>query len=165
MGKKSIKANKSVYQLSREAAGLTREQAAEKLGCISESRIEKLESGTLNIHPEDVAVMAEVYNDPILCNYFCTHECRIGREQIPEVQIKTASQITLEMLASLNALTKDKERLIEIMSDGELTEDEIPDFLSIQARLDEMSATIESLKLWVRQTVASGKIDKSLLQK
>ena len=32
------------------------------------------------------------------------------------------------MLATLNRLTKEKERLIEITVDGELTEDEIPDF-------------------------------------
>ena len=45
MGKKSIREDKNIFQLSREEAGLTRAQASEKLVFISESRIEKYESG------------------------------------------------------------------------------------------------------------------------
>ena len=44
MGKKSTKENKNMYFQCREAAGLTRAQASELLGFISESRIEKIES-------------------------------------------------------------------------------------------------------------------------
>ena len=67
------------------------------------------------------------------------------------------------MLATLNKLVREKDRLIEITVDGELSEDELPDFLKIKEELKEMSLAIDSLNLWMDQTIASGKIDKNLL--
>lgn len=164
MGRKSTKENKTIYQKSREALGYTRDAAAEKLGFISSDRIEKIEYQKSLPHPEEVMAMAECYKTPALCNYFCSHECPIGIEYVPEVQEKELSQITLEMLATLNKLTKAKERLIEITVDGELTEDEIPDFLQIKDELEKMAMAIDSLNLWIDQTIASGKIDRKLLK-
>lgn len=164
MGRKSTKENKTIYQTSREALELTRDAAAEKLGFISADRIEKIEYEKTLPHPEEVLAMADCYKNPALCNYFCSHECPIGMEYVPEIKAKELSQITLEMLATLNKLTKEKERLIEITVDGELSEDEIPDFLAIKAELEKMAMAIDSLNLWIDQTIATGKIDKKLLK-
>ena len=161
MGRKSIKENKNIYQISRENMGLSRDAAAEVLGFVSADRIEKIENERTVPHPEEVLAMADGYKSPALCNYFCSRECPIGREYVPEVKIKDLSQITLEMLATLNKLTREKERLIEITVDGELTEDEIPDFIQIKSDLEKMALAIDSLNLWVDQTIASGKIDKN----
>ena len=109
--------------------------------------------------------MADCYKTPSLCNYFCSHECPIGMEYVPEIKKKELSQITLEMLATLNKLTQGKDRLIEITVDGELSEDELPDFLKIKEELMKMSQAIDSLNLWLDQTIASGKIDRNLLPK
>ena len=164
MGRKSIKENKNIYQLSRENMELSRDAAAEVLGFVSADRIEKIENERTVPHPEEVLAMADGYKNPSLCNYFCSRECPIGREYVPEVKIKDLSQITLEMLATLNKLSHEKERLIEITVDGELTEDEIPDFIKIKNDLEKMALAIDSLNLWVDQTIASGKIDKKLLE-
>ena len=165
MGRKSTKENKNVYQTSREALGLTRDAAAEKLQFISADRIEKIENERSLPHPEEILAMADCYRNPSLCNYFCSHECPIGQEYVPEVKVKELSQITLEMLATLNTLTRQKDRLIEITVDGEISDDEIPDFLRIQEELDKMSLAIDSLNLWINNTIAAGKIDKERLQK
>lgn len=165
MGRKSTKENKNVYQTSREALGLTRDAAAEKLQFISADRIEKIENERSLPHPEEILAMADCYRNPSLCNYFCSHECPIGQEYVPEVKVKELSQITLEMLATLNTLTRQKDRLIEITVDGEISDDEIPDFLRIQEELDKMSLAIDSLNLWINNTIAAGKIDKELMQK
>lgn len=164
MGRKSIKENKNIYQISRENLELSRDAAAEVLGFVSADRIEKIENERTVPHPDEVLAMAEGYKNPSLCNYFCSRECPIGREYVPEVRVKDLSQITLEMLATLNKLTHEKERLIEITVDGELTEDEIPDFVKIKDDLEKMALAIDSLNLWVDQTIASGKIDKKLLE-
>ena len=58
------------------------------------------------------------------------------------------------MLANRNALAKEKDRLIEITVDGEISDDEMKDYLRIQRYLDQMSITIDSLKLWVEQSIA-----------
>ena len=164
MGRKSTKENKNIYQISRENMEFTRDAAAEKLGFISADRIEKIENEKTLPHPEEVLAMAEGYKNPSLCNYFCSHECPIGIEHVPEIKSKALSQITLEMLAPLNKLVKEKERLIEITVDGELTEDEIPDFLKIKEELEKMSLAVNSLNLWIDHTIAAGKIDKELLK-
>lgn len=164
MGRKSIKENKNIYQVCREQCELTREAAAEKMQYVSADRIEKIESGKSLPHPDEILIMADVYKAPMLCNYFCSHECPIGQENVPEIEEKDLSQITLEMLATLNLLSKERERLIEITVDGEISEDEMKDFKQIQNDLEKMAMAVDSLKLWVSNTIASGKIDKSFFE-
>lgn len=164
MGKRSIKENKNIYQLSREAAGLTRDKAEELMEYVSAERIEKIESEKSLPHPDEVLKMAVAYKAPTLCNYFCTHECPIGEKYVDEVTMKDLSQITLETLAALNTLEKAKTRFIEITVDGEISDDELSDFLNIQKELNKISTTVDSLRLWVDQTVSEGKINIDLLK-
>ena len=42
MGKQSTRENKTIYQLCREAAGLTRAEASEKMDAVSGFKIEKI---------------------------------------------------------------------------------------------------------------------------
>ena len=165
MGRKSVRENKNVYQLSSENRESTRAAASEKMKYISADRIEKIESEKSLPQPEEVLAMAECYKNPSLCNYYCSHECPIGREYVPEVKTKELSQITLEMLASLNKLSSKKDRFIEMTVDGEISPDEMPDFIALQEDLEKMSLIIDSLNLWVNNSIATGKIDKNLLQK
>ena len=97
--------------------------------------------------------MAEKYRCPHLCNYYCANECEIGKQYVPEIKSKDLSQIILEMLASLNAMQRKQERLIEITSDGEIQEDELRDFKSIQNELEKISITVETLQLWAEQNI------------
>ena len=159
MAKVSTKPNKNEYQKARESLGLTREQASELLECISAERIERIESERYVPHPEEIMVMAEKYKAPNLCNYYCVHECSIGKQYVPEIKIKDLSQIVLEMLASLNSMHKKRDRLIEIAADGEISNDEIADFIFIQDELERISITVETLQLWAERMLANGMID------
>ena len=159
MGRKSTKENKNIYQISREDAGLTREAAAELLEFISSDRIEKIENEKSLPHPDEILAMADCYKNPTLCNYYCSHECPIGQEYVPEVKLKDLSQITLEMLASLNSLEKEKTRLIEITVDGVISEDEKDDFERIQDQLAQIAMAVDSLQLWVQKAIVDGKIN------
>ena len=158
MGRKSTKENKNIYQTSREAVELTREAAAEQLAFISSDRIEKIENEKSLPHPDEILAMADCYKNPALCNYYCSHECPIGQEYVPEVKSKELSQITLEMLASLNSLDKQKARLVEITVDGVISKDELEDFKKIQEQLEYISMAIDSLQLWVEKAIMDGKI-------
>ena len=53
MGKQSTRENKTIYQLCREAAGLTRAEASEKMNAVSASKIEKFEYETQEPTPYD----------------------------------------------------------------------------------------------------------------
>jgi len=164
MGKKSTKENKNVYQLAREAADMTREEAAEALEFVSESRIEKIEGEKSLPEPDEVLAMANAYKKPSLTNYYCSHECPIGQKYVPEVKSGTLAEIVLELLNGINSVSKTKDRLIEITSDGQIDDTEIKDFAEMQKKLDELSLTVDSLHLWVNEMISSGKIDKEKLK-
>ena len=68
MGKQSTRENKTIYQLCREAAGLTRAEASEKMEAVSDSKIEKFEYETQEPTPYDILQMADAYKRPDLCN-------------------------------------------------------------------------------------------------
>lgn len=165
MGRKSTRENKNIYQVKREEMELTREQASDLMEYISSDRLEKIESEKSLPHPDEILIMADAYKSPSLCNYYCSHECPIGQKYVPEVATKELSQITLEMLATLNSLQRHKDRLIEITVDGVISDDEVADFAKIRAELDKMSLSIESLKLWIDTSIASGTIDSEALKK
>ncbi len=162
MGRVSTKKNKNIYQLSREALKLSREDASERLAGIDSDRIEKIESGKSPVHPDEVLQMSKAYKSPTLCNHYCSQECPIGMQYVPEVEIKELSSIVLEMLASLNSIDKRKERLIEITCDGKIDRDEIDDFIRIQQELEHISITVEVLQFWVEKILANGCIDQVL---
>lgn len=161
MGKKSIKENKNIYQLSREALNLTREEASEKMVYVSADKIEKIENERCSVHPDDVLAMAECYKNPHLCNYYCSNECPIGQQYIPEIKTQELSQIILATISSLNKLNNDKDRLIEIAMDGKIDETEYEDFKSINTQLKEIQLSVNALHLWIEKQIAEGLIDKN----
>ena len=159
MGRSSTRDNKNRYQLVREELGLSREKASELLEIISPERLEKIENRRSDPHPDEVLLMSQKYRKPSLCNYYCANQCPIGMEYVPEVQVKDLSAIVLEMLASLNAMNRQKDRLIEIAADGKIAGDEIDDFIFIQEELERISITVETLQLWSERMLATGAID------
>lgn len=159
MGRRSVKENKNIYFTSREEAGLTRAEASELMGYISESRIDKIENERTRVQPDDVIAMSKAYKKPNLCNYYCTHECSIGRETVSEIHPSNLSELSLKIFNTLNSLDKQKERLLEIAEDGTISDDEIEDFKSIQKNLNNISNIVDSLKLWVDQALTEGTIN------
>ncbi len=162
MARRSTRENKNIYQTTRENLALTREEASELLITVSPERIEKIENERTLPYPDEVLVMADKYKQPNLCNFYCANQCPIGQQYVPEVKIKDLSQIVLEMLASLNSMQKKKDRLIEITVDGEISGDELEDFIYIQEELERISIAVETLQLWSEQMLATGKIDPAL---
>ena len=165
MGRASTKENKNRYQLIREELGLSREKASELLEILSPERLEKIENERTDPHPDEVLLMSQKYKKPSLCNYYCSNQCPIGQQYVPEVQVKELSSIVLEMLASLNAVHKQKDRLIEIAADGKISGEEIDDFIYIQEELERISIAVETLQLWAERMMATGAIDMEQYKK
>ena len=156
MGRRSTNEKKNIYWISREEAGLTRDAAAEKMEYVSTDRIERIEYEKSDPHPDEVLRMAECYNKPSLCNYYCSHDCPIGQVYVPAVEEKSLSQITVEMLNTLNILNDEKNRFLQIVVDGQLSESEVEDFDRIQKELEQMAMIIDSLRLWSDNLAAKG---------
>lgn len=164
MGRLSTREDKTIYQLCREASGLSREKASEQMEGMSASRIEKIEYETQQPTPFDVVQMADCYKRPDLCNYYCSHRCEIGSRYVPEVEVSELSDIILETIASLNDINPLTSRLIQIARDGKITDDELPDFAFISSKLDEISLAVNALNLWVEKTAGDNHLNRSLLQ-
>ena len=141
MGNQSTRENKTIYQICREEAGLTRLEASEKMTAVSDSN-----------------------GRPDLCNYYCSHKCEIGRRFVPEVKVSDLSNIILETIASLNEINPLTTRLIQIARDGKISDDEIKDFAFISNKLDEISLAIDSLNLWVDKTAGEQGLNIELLR-
>lgn len=159
----------SIYKSIRKEHDMTRDDvcdAAVDLGKpLQPERLERIENGKLEIHPEEVMLLSEIYGEPTLCNHFCAKDCPIGKKYVPEIKVKDLTQIVLEMLSSLNSMKKSQERLIEITADGIIEDDEIKDFVYIQKELERISITVETLQLWVEEMIAENKIDKEKYEK
>ena len=158
MARKSTKENKNIYQRTREGLGLPREEASDLLGTMSPERIENERSMP---HPDEVLLMSDQYKHPSLCNYYCANQCPIGQQYVPEIKVKDLSQIVLETIASLNAIQRQKERLIEITVDGQISGDELADFVHIQEELEKISIAVETLQLWCERMLDTGAIDQA----
>ncbi len=163
MGKQSTRENKTIYQLCREAQGLTREKASEQMVGISASKIEKFEYELQEPTPYDIIQMATCYKRPDLCNYYCSHKCMIGSKYVPEVKVSELSNIILETIGSLNEINPLTNRLIQIARDSKISDDEIKDFAYISKKLDEVSLAIDSLNLWVDKTASENNLNIELL--
>ena len=159
MPKVSSKENKNIYFQKREELKLTRDQASELLESIPPERIEKIENERVEPHPEEILIMADKYKSPELCNYYCSNQCPIGKQYVPEVKMQDLSQIVLKMLSSLNSVQDNQKRLIDITADGIIENDELEEFVAIQGELEKISITVEALQLWSEQMLANGNID------
>lgn len=151
---------KNIYVEARKQSNLTQARASEAMQTISEDRLARLETDKISMTPNDVLEMSNAYKRPDLCNYYCTEKCPIGKSTLSEIKPQQLSNIILKMIASLNTVETEKNALIEITSDGQITENELKDFARIQIKLNEISSTVEALKLWVKEMIATGSIDE-----
>ena len=147
------------FQKSRMDASYTQESASNDLNEISLDRIKRIESGSHKIRTSEVCAMADLYHDPTLYNFYCTNVCEIGKKYIPKIETGELQKIVLKMLSSLNSIENTKNRLVDIAVDGEISDEEIDDFVHIQRQLNEISITVEALKLWVDKEIKDGKIN------
>ena len=90
MGKKSTRENKSVFQLSREEAGMTRAEASEAMEFVSESRIEKYKGDALlqKTYVVDYLTKKPKVNEGEIPQYYVEgdHEALIPPEKFDMIQ-------------------------------------------------------------------------------
>ena len=155
MGRRSTKENKTIWQITREELGLTREKAGELIPGFAPERIEKIENGRTQIQPEDALLLAEYYKAPALVNYYCCNECPIGESHAVRAESKELTQIAVETLNAVNQMSRIKDRLLEIAEDGKVCNDELEDFMKIKSVLDKLSQSVSNLQLWMDEQIAA----------
>lgn len=164
MGRGATKAAGNVwYEARMEAAKwndklLSRAGAAEELN-MSEDAVKDAELGLNKCMPVDKAVlMADLYRKPELRNYYCLHECPIGRTLAISAEAPGLERVTLKLLKNLRVedLEEVKEKMLDIAEDGKITEDERPDLEAILTYLDQLSKTVSELRILGEKALGDG---------
>lgn len=155
MGKEPLKENTNVYFQARKRAAMSndrlfsRENASELIG-ISPYTLADYELGNTKVVPVDkVMIMADLYNAPELITGYCKFQCPIKGFMPLATEEKNLQGIALRLLKGLNDedVQELKKSMIDIMEDGEVTDDEVEEFKKLLSRLDNLAEIISELKL------------------
>lgn len=164
MGNGCSKDMQNVYFRARKDASLynerlsSREGAAEMLG-VSASTLADYELGITKFVPVDkVVLMADLYNCPELKTGYCKHECPIGKSIPLATSVSGIEGIALRILKGMDSdeVKNIQKSLIDIASDGVITEEEKPVLKEIILKLEEMALAISELKLVGEKVLKDG---------
>lgn len=129
----------------------SREGAADIMS-IDRGRLYRIESGIANPYPEEIHLMADLYNAPELENYYCTNICPLGRN-VPRADISSLDRISLRAISVLREMGNVQELLIDITADGVISVDEKEDMHKILGTLEEVEQVAQSIKLWAKKNL------------
>ena len=153
----TAKTSSNVFYKARCEAAKHNEQLSSREGAadimsIDRGRLYRIESSIINPYPEEIRLMADLYNAPELENYYCREMCPLGTD-IPKAEISNLDRISIMALASFRKLESTKEMLLDITEDGVIDEWEIPAMEKILENLDELERVAQSLKIWVKKNL------------
>ena len=125
---------------------------------ISRRRLEEIETGKREPYTDELLIMAEAYDAPYLVEHYCNHICKIGQKfGCKYVENKgDAYKATVMFIKSLKEAEQAKENILEILSDGEVTPDEINMLDEAISKLNETMTDIINLKIALEKEKIKG---------
>ncbi len=150
----ATKAKDSVYYLARMGAAECNDDLGSREGAsvhtaIDRTRLARIEVGTIIPNPDEVRMMAAAYNAPELMNYYCAHDCPIGKCMgilLPSCQASTVEQLAVQAAVALRGADMAREKLLDISADGVISEDEKATLESILQQLGQISQIAHQLQ-------------------
>ena len=103
-------------------------------------------------YPEEIRLMADLYNAPELENYFCRTMCPLGCE-MPKAELANLDRITVRTLSVFRKIGKTKEMLLDITADGVIDESEKPELDEVVKNLEEVEEIAQSMRLWIKKNM------------
>lgn len=153
----TAKTSSNIFFKARSEAATHNEQLSSREGAadimsIDRGRLYRIESGIANPYPEEIHMMADLYNAPELENHFCTHMCPLGKD-MPKADIADLDRISIRALSTFRKIGETKEMLLDITEDGIISDDEKGELDKVLQTLDELEQVARSLKLWVKKNL------------
>lgn len=153
----TIETSSNAFYQARCAASTHNEQLKSREGAadimsIDRGRLYRIEKGLINPYPEEVHLMADLYNAPELRNHYCTEMCPLGCE-MPKADVVDLDRITIKALSAFRKLDETKEILLDITEDGVISEDEKPDMQKVLGDLEELETVAQNLRIWVKKNL------------
>lgn len=157
MANVAAKTSANVFYKARCEAATHNEQLSSREGAadimsIDRGRLYRIESGIANPYPEEIHLMADLYNAPELKNYFCKNICPLG-EDLPKAEIADLDRITVRTLSAIRKLGETKELLLDITEDGVIDESEKDDMKKVLQSLEELEQIAQNMKLWIKKNL------------
>lgn len=129
----------------------SREGAADIMS-IDRGRLYRIERGVTNPYPEEIRMMADLYNAPELEHFYCKNVCPLGTD-MPAVEVADLDRVSLKAVSVFRKLEGAKELLLDITEDGVIDETEKPILDKILQTLDEFEQVTQNLKLWAKKNL------------
>lgn len=153
----TAKTSSNIFYKARCEAATHNEQLSSREGAadimsIDRGRIYRIESGIAVPYPEEIKLMADLYNAPELENYYCRTMCPLGNE-IPKAELADMDRITIRTLSAFRKIGETKEMLLDITEDGVIDEKEKPQLEEILRNLEEVEEIAQSMKLWIKKNL------------
>lgn len=153
----TAKTSSNVFYKARCEAAKHNEQLSSREGAadimsIDRGRLYRIESSIINPYPEEIRLMADLYNAPELENHYCTSMCPLGKD-MPKADLADLDRISIKALSTFRKLGETKELLLDITEDGVIDDSEKPQLDKILGTLDELEQVTQSLKLWARKNL------------
>lgn len=118
MANVTAKTSSNIFYKARCEAATHNEQLSSREGAadymsIDRGRLYRIESGIAVPYPEEIRLMADLYNAPELENYFCRTMCPLGCE-MPKAELANLDRITVRTLSVFRKIGKTKEMVFVI---------------------------------------------------
>ena len=157
MSNLTAETSSNAFYQARCAASAHNEQLRSREGAadimsIDRGRLYRIEKGVLNPYPEEVHLMADLYNAPELRNFYCTGMCPLGCE-VSKASVEDLDRITIRVVSAFRRLDGTKELLLDITEDGVVSDDERQDMRRVLESLEELEGIAQSLKIWVKKNL------------
>ena len=94
-----------------------------------------------------------------MLNYYCLHECPIGKDRPVSEEVVPIERVTVKLLKGmkLDRLDDIKDRLMDIAADGNVSENEIEDLSQITEYLEDVAKSISELKIITEMAIKRSK--------
>lgn len=136
---------RNIYQIPREAIGLTQEKAAELIDVSVES-LRAYETDR-RVPPDKVVIkMIEIYDSRYLAYQHLKTSAEVGQEYMPNIKLSDLPTAILKLQKEVTDFMKCRDEMIEITCDGTITEEERPRWEYIVKELDDIAEAIMSVK-------------------
>lgn len=157
MANVTAKTSSNIFYKARCEAATHNEQLSSREGAadymsIDRGRLYRIESGIAVPYPEEIRLMADLYNAPELENYFCRMMCPLGCE-MPKAELANLDRITVRTLSVFRKIGKTKEMLLDITEDGVIDESEKPELDEVVKNLEEVEEIAQSMRLWIKKNM------------
>lgn len=136
-----------MFLSARTAAGLSREEAIERLGIGSHKTLYNYENGYTAVPPDIVLQMQQVYHEPTLAARYCSDHCPIGRIFAHNISSTELCRCVVGLAKEGKDVYRMRDELMAIAEDGTISPDEVERFEKIMSELLDLESKIEELKL------------------